>query len=90
MNATQIKASQTPDMVKLINVRLVELGNLIRNGLAVARGVEAMGTYLAIYADDVPGIMSVSCGADMIIDAFERIGKQLDFLEEAVVKEATV
>ncbi len=86
-NTIQFKTQQTPDMAKLIRARLSEPRRLLEEGLRIARGVEAMGTYLAIYADDVPGIMSVSCGTDLIIDAFGRIEEQLDFLEEAVAKE---
>ncbi len=88
MKIIKFKTPQVPDMAKLIRARLSEPRRLLEEGLRIARGVEAMGTYLAIYADDVPGIMSVSCGTDLIIDAFGRIEEQLDFLEEAVVKEA--
>ena len=49
-----------------------------------------MGDYLSVYEDAVPGIMSFSCAAEIIIDAFERIEEQLVFLEEALLKEAAV
>lgn len=88
MKIVQIKTLQTPgSMVRLLHNRLLEPRNLIRGGLKVAQGIEAMGNYLSVYEDAVPGIMSFSCAAEIIIDAFERIEEQLVFLEEALLKE---
>ncbi len=68
-----------------VEARLRDIRNMTESGLKIAQGVEAAGTYLWTYLENVPGIGSISCSADIIIEVFKRIEGQLDCLEKELM-----